>query len=569
MDVHLGAKLIWLVGAIWFNSAVGLWSQVDRPVPGEQPASWMAPQPAHQSALQQALEYESREQWADALMVYQQALKHQPHDPTLLHKRALARIHYDLARRYNDQSYLNQVQQLDYRRASNLYAEVLQKIGSYHVETPDWHALSRYGLTSLQTALGQRVFRDQFLARRSDEQVNRAWESLQIALQNVAVRSRTDSIWVADRTAQIMQDQLGLSPTVVFHEFVCGATASLDLYSSFLTQDQYQDTMSQIDGNFVGLGVELKLQRDALDIVNVIHHGPAGRGGIRAGDKILAVNDQAVSQIGAEKCADLLRGPEGTFVSVQVQQANGQINTLSLQRRRVEIPSFDQVSIIDATHGIAYARLVNFQKTTGQDLDAALWQLHQQGMRHLIVDVRGNPGGLLTAAVDVANRFIDRGILVSTKGRNTLEDFTHQAQAEGTWRVPLIVLIDENSASASEIFAAAIADHGRGTIVGQQSYGKGSVQGIFPLGGSAGGLRLTTALFYSPRGTAISQRGVVPDIAVQQTAKLTIHDQENSAKPSAEDPTLRAAVNLFQRPSNPAASHRAATDHALPPVTNQ
>ena len=142
-------------------------------------------------------------------------------------------------------------------------------------------------------------------------------------------------------------------------------------------------------------------------------------------------------------------------------------------------------------------------------------------MRALIVDVRGNPGGLLNASVEVADKFLATGTIVSTRGRSAREDFDYQAHSVGTWRVPLIVLIDGDSASASEIFAGAIHDHRRGTVVGQRSYGKGSVQGIFPLSRYKSGIRLTTAKFYSPSGQPISHHGVTPNVVVPRAASRT------------------------------------------------
>jgi carboxyl-terminal processing protease len=136
-------------------------------------------------------------------------------------------------------------------------------------------------------------------------------------------------------------------------------------------------------------------------------------------------------------------------------------------------------------------------------------------MRSLVVDVRGNPGGLLVSAVEVVDRFVDRGIIVSTRGRSSQEDFTYSAHEQGKWQMPLVVMIDQDSASAAEIFAGAIRDHGRGTIVGVRSFGKGSVQGIFPLEDSTAGVRLTTAKFYSPKGRPYSNVGVEPDIKVE------------------------------------------------------
>jgi carboxyl-terminal processing protease len=351
----------------------------------------------------------------------------------------------------------------------------------------------------------------------SVKQVRGAIIDVRKKLENITVDNRHDAYMVASTTAKALNKSLGLSTQGTVYEFICGAISALDPYSAFMSSNQFSETMSQIEGNFVGLGVELRTHPDHLEIVDVIAGGSASLGGIVAGDKITSVDHKSVTEIGSERAADLLRGVEGSFVQLVVDRGQGP-QVVSLERRRVEIPSVDQVQIVDQDSGVGYIRLTNFQKTTARDFDRALWQLHRDGMRSLIVDVRGNPGGLLSASVEVADRFVGDGVIVSTRGRNPMEDFTHRANVSSTWRVPLVVLVDENSASASEIFAAAIRDHDRGKIVGTQSYGKGSVQGIFPLNVSGGGVRLTTARFYSPTGKAISQVGVQADVLVHQTA---------------------------------------------------
>ena len=170
-------------------------------------------------------------------------------------------------------------------------------------------------------------------------------------------------------------------------------------------------------------------------------------------------------------------------------------------------------------------------------------------MKSLVIDLRGNPGGLLTSSVDVADKFVDDGVIVSTRGRSAGEDYNYTGHQAGTWRVPLVLLIDGDSASASEIFAGAIRDHRRGTLVGQRSYGKGSVQGIFPLNLAGAGIRLTTAKFYSPNGQAISRVGVTPDIKVQKVAKVGIEQAAAiaAAANQADDTTLAAGVQAARR----------------------
>jgi carboxyl-terminal processing protease len=191
--------------------------------------------------------------------------------------------------------------------------------------------------------------------------------------------------------------------------------------------------------------------------------------------------------------------------------------------------------------------LTCFQKTTARDLDAALWQLQRDGMRSLIVDVRGNPGGLLLAAVEAVDRFAERGVIVTTHGRSVQEDSSFTAHPEGTWQMPLVVIVDQDSASAAEIFAGAIQDLHRGTIVGVRSYGKGSVQGIFPLDGTNAGIRLTTAKFYSPSGRPYSQIGVEPDRIVHQVSR-PIDGQTVTS--SQDDQMLSAALEVARNSSN-------------------
>ena len=499
-----------------------------------------------QDVLMEGRDLESRDLWADALNLYQQAIKKDPQNNQLKERRSVARIHFDLDRRYSDASFLDTIRTTGRGKALNVYAEVLLKIQHYYVDEPNWARLANFGLSSLEVALSKQSFRQSNLKSVTYAQAKKAFENAVEKIQSRRVNTRHDVHAVAALVATDLETQIGLPSQASIYEFVCGAITALDPYSAFMSGHQYTETMSQIEGNFVGLGVELRTHQDRLEIVNVIRGGSADRGGIQSGDSILAVNNQDVSTVGSERAADMLRGELGSYVELRIRRG-GKLSNANLQRRRVEIPSVDQVRIVDQENGVGYVRLTNFQKTTVRDFDKALWDLHRRGMKSLIVDLRGNPGGLLTASVEVADRFVDRGVIVSTRGRNPMEDYTHQAQTGNTWKMPLVVLIDENSASASEIFAAAIRDHRRGTIVGQQSYGKGSVQGIFPLNVSGGGVRLTTAKFYSPLGRAISQVGVNADVKVQTVAKPAEvkTSQENEA-----DPGLRIGIQVALRATN-------------------
>lgn len=493
--------------------------------------------------LRRGQQFEAERRWGDALTLYEDALRHRPGDPALGPRHELAKIHYDLGRRYNDTSFLRSLGSLKERDVAALYNELLLKIQSHYVMQPNWQELVRRGTASLSVALSEESFNRTNRLSVSAAQAEAFRSALSRYVQSRPIRDRQHAIDAVTYSSRLAQQQLQLSPTATVLEYVSGATSALDEYSAYLTSDQLNDVYSQIEGNFVGLGIELKAAENGLLVVKVITGSPADRGGLHAGDIITAVNNQSVAQFSTDQAADLLQGPEGSFVDVALTTA-GEPRSLRLRREQVEVPSVDDVKLIDRAYGVGYLKLTCFQKTTSRDLDAALWKLHRDGMKSLVIDVRGNPGGLLTSSVEVADKFIDDGTIVSTRGRSSLENYTYTAHKAGTWRVPLVVLIDGDSASASEIFAGAIRDHRRGDIVGVRSYGKGSVQGIFPLSLAGSGVRLTTAKFYSPSGSPISNVGVKPTISVEQVARPLA---DGTILPGADDPVIAAGVDAARQ----------------------
>lgn len=496
-----------------------------------------------QQVFQRGNDLESQRRWGEALAYYETAVKDYPDRRDLWDRLTLARIHYDVCRRYQDATFKASLKDLSERQALDVYGEVLQKIETHYVKQPNWQELARRGVDNLNVALAEASFRELHLQGVPEETLRVFRDELQRRMTVTVVRSRQDAREVATAVARLAATQLGLRPSATVLEFTSGATCALDQYSTFLTSGELEDQFSQIEGNFVGLGVELKAQEQSLAIISVIPGGPAERGGIRKGDRIVQVDGVSTTQVSTDEAANLLKGLEGSAVQLTIVDAAGASRELRLVRRRVEVPSVTDVKVIDRDYGIGYLRLTCFQKTTARDLDTALWKLYRDGMQSLIVDVRGNPGGLLTASVEVADRFLDSGNIVSTRGRNPREDFDYPARGAGMWRVPLLVLIDGDTASASEIFAGAVHDHHRATVVGTRSYGKGSVQGIFPLDNSKAGLRLTTAKFYSPSGTAISDRGVSPDVLVR-TVKKSVAEAAAGDNNSSEDATLVAALQV-------------------------
>jgi carboxyl-terminal processing protease len=487
---------------------------------GDPAAAEAAESSARSSVLERGQAAEAAGRWAEAVGFYEEALRDHPDDRALEQRFDVARLHYNFEQRHADRSFRNSVQTLRPQQAQELYTELLNKIEAHYYTTPAWQDLTRRGARALDVALENDQFLSANSVRARGEPIARLRAEVVQLAGRYAIRNRDDATAVAAKVVRLANQRIGLSETASWMEFSAAAACGLDHYSSYLTADQLRDIYSQIDGNFVGLGVELRADEGALLIVNVIPRSPAEKAGLRAGDRIIAVDGQATRELTTEAAAALLTGPEGSLVRVTTLSPGENGREISIRRAEVEVPSLDGVRIVEPESGVAYVRIPAFQKTTAEDLEAALWDLHRQGMRSLVIDLRGNPGGLLNASVDVADKFVASGPIVSTRGRSEQENFNYRAHRPGTWRVPLVVLIDGDSASASEIFAAAIKDSGRGTVVGTRSYGKGSVQGIFQLGTSGAGARITTASFYSPNGNPISRIGITPDIDARRATAV-------------------------------------------------
>jgi carboxyl-terminal processing protease len=501
--------------------------------------------------LRRGQQLEQQRRWGEALGHYEEAVRQYPKDVALQQRFDNARLHYDLERRYSDRSFCDLAVRLSPERALDLFGQVLLKIESHYVDVPRWRDLVDRGDRGFVMALGESTFVDRNVPQRNRPAIAAFHQELQNLIGSRAIRNRGDARQAVAEVARLAQRRLEIAPAAVVFEYLCGATNSLDAYSAYLTPDQLNDVYAQIEGNFVGLGVELKAQEGTLVIVRVISGSPAEEAGVHAGDRILGVDGQSTAAFSTDRAANLLQGADGSVVTLTLAAPGQAARQLSVRRRVVEVPSIDQVSIIDRQHAVGYFKLTCFQKTTARDLDAALWKLHREGMKSLVIDVRGNPGGLLVSAVEVADRFIDRGIIVSTRGRSTQEDYTYSAHDQGKWRMPLVVIVDQDSASAAEIFAGAIRDHRRGTIVGVRSFGKGSVQGIFPLEETNAGMRLTTAKFYSPNGHPYSGVGIEPDVPVQRAPRTqyVVAKPIDGQLPVAEDAMLFAAVQVARRAS--------------------
>jgi carboxyl-terminal processing protease len=306
---------------------------------------------------------------------------------------------------------------------------------------------------------------------------------------------------------------------------VKGMLETLDPHSSFMTPEVYKEMQVETRGEFSGLGIEITTKDDRIVVVTPIEDTPAHKAGILAGDQIVRIDGKSTKGISLPDAVKMMRGPRGSSVKIAVAR-EGSTEPLEFSITRATI-SVKSVKAKTLEPGYGYIRLTQFQERSADDLAAAVDRMEKEGgLKGLVLDMRNNPGGLLDQAVKVADLWVDSGLIVYTDGRMENQRMEFRATRDAVKReYNMVVLVNEGSASASEIVAGALQDTGRAVVVGTQTFGKGSVQTIIPLSdGSA--LRLTTARYYTPKGRSIQAKGITPDIVVEAGTVLSARERE-------------------------------------------
>lgn len=304
-----------------------------------------------------------------------------------------------------------------------------------------------------------------------------------------------------------------------------GMLSSLDPHSSYLDKDDFQDMKVQTEGEFGGLGIEVTMEDGLVKVVSPIDDTPAAEAGIRAGDLIVAIDDTPVMGMTLAEAVDMMRGKKGTDIVLTVRRGEEEPFEVTITRDIIEIESVRA----DTFGQVGYVRVTTFNEQTQPGLESKLEQLSEElgeDIKGYVLDLRNNPGGLLEQAISVSDTFLDGGEVVSTRGRDSDDNERYNADSgDMTDGTPVVVLINGGSASASEIVAGALQDHGRAFVLGTRSFGKGSVQTIMPLPGH-GAIRLTTARYYTPSGRSIQAEGIEPDMRVRQAEVKPIDQGE-------------------------------------------
>ncbi|MBI5778562.1 MAG: S41 family peptidase [Planctomycetes bacterium] len=351
---------------------------------------------------------------------------------------------------------------------------------------------------------------------------------------------------------QLIKDNFFREPNKdeVFENALKGMVSGLDPYSQYMDADEYNSFISETKGEYGGIGVEISLEDGIITVIAPFEDTPAFRAGLLPGDKILEINGESTEGLTVSDCSKKVRGKPGTTVTLKIFHKDAEAAVdITLVREIINMKSVKDVRMVDRKARIGYLRVTAFQEDTADLFDAALKTLQDKQMRSLIIDLRFNGGGLMDAALKMANRFIPSGILISLKGKTLNEEIKADSGDQAITETAIVILVNGSSASASEIFAGALHDHHRATLLGSHTYGKGSVQSVFTIRDAkknvTGAVKLTTARYYTPSGRCLERDkgvkdfGIEPDILVEMSsreeAKL-LKTRLNPASKAADDP---------------------------------
>ncbi len=336
-----------------------------------------------------------------------------------------------------------------------------------------------------------------------------------------------------------------LTTSEIINKLLKGGVSALDAHSSYLDKRAYKELKIQTSGEFGGLGIVVGMKNGVLTIISPIDDTPAYRAGLKAGDIILKINDKATIDMTLDEAVRLMRGKPGTKITLTIVRKGQRPFKVTITRAIIKVQSV-KAKDLKGYPNIKYIRISSFDKNVVPSLKKIIPQALKEGKKGIIIDLRNNPGGLLNQAVGTLDMFIDKGILVSQKGRVKSENETYYAHSFNTYKnIPIVVLVNGGSASASEIVAGGLQDHKRAVIVGETTFGKGSVQAILPVTKDEA-LRLTVARYYLPSGRTIQAKGIKPDIVVHPAEIKEINDTTAEIKEANLKAHLRAELQKIE-----------------------
>ena len=542
-------------------------------------ASSDSPQQRGQALWTLGKDFEQRGDYVAALASYQEIVRTQSAVTGDLDlQMARVRAHLAVEQHWRDPDLRQTARRMNIEDGLRIYREVGRTVTSSYVDEVGYRELFMAGMINLRAALANETFleawqlqgrdleRSTFIAA-ADVIERRALEDH--AMSGFAARGHLRNLCTES------QRSLGLPCGVIISEFIFAAGEHLDSYSAFLTGDMYRGVMGDIEGRFVGFGVTITETQAGAMILDVIPGGPAAEAGLKPGDLIIAIDGQSVVDADLDAVVRKLRGEEGTSARMVVIRGTDQ-KEFVVTRRPIIVPSVRDSSRMGPDQSIGYVKLTSFQRSTSTELDIAIKALQAQGeITGLVLDLRGNPGGLVDAAVEVTSMFLRSGTVLTTKSRGSDQTKTYPVSRLRSSYVdlPLVILTDHNTASASEIVAGAMRDHQRAVLIGERTFGKGLVQSIMPLDFGRSAMYLTTARYYGPQGESFQGVGIEPHVyvAMPSAQAVSVEPLENvQGTPAWVDPNLARRVNphvenKVLQPTEPADDNTSSDDRGLTP----
>jgi carboxyl-terminal processing protease len=470
--------------------------------------------------VDRAKQFEAIGDWEAARDAYQDLLSQKDPGLNIRDRYHNAQRRLLQTRRHQDDSYRKEVLSIDFGQAMRVFNVISDTLldASLEKKKIDPAKLFKKGLEELDAALANPAFVDKHVPpeKRNDIPAFRA--ALQQAWGDIEKMSRKEAAKQISEIAMAAEELLDLKATVVAMEFACGACYAIDNYTAYLTPNQLRElTRSLSRTEVIDVGLTLEISDNRIVVHEPAMDSPA-KGAVKGNDQIISVDKKPVVDLPLQTVKEMLKGPAGSFVEIEVLtpgEAGSRI--LRLQRRRLLV-----VGINSYTLGKSYWRLdINdgFTDTTVEEVDSVLETMQKNGMKGLILDLRDNGGGVFESSIEVARRFLATGIITSTQHQNPAFNRIYQAKNPKAMTMPMVVLVNGNTASAAEVLAGALKDNGRATLIGQTTFGKGCTQTVLELpkaggGVPTGGMRLTVARFFSPKGQPYSGRGVIPHIFI-------------------------------------------------------
>ena len=473
--------------------------------------------------VNRAEDLERQAKWEEARVIYEALLGQS--DPGLnirdRYQHVLRRCWQ--VRRHSVISYRKEVLSVEYAQALRICKIISKTVldGSVDKKKLDPSKLFHKGIDELDAALNDPFFLQEHVPAGKLVEVAGFRAMLKKVRGETGRLSREDAVKQIDLIAMAAEADLNLSAVVVAMEFACGTCYAIDEYSVYLTPNQLRELAQSLSRTeAIGVGLILTLRDNKIVINDIVMGSVADQTDVYVNDQLISVNKKAVADLPLLTVKEMLEGPVGSMVEIELQTpGDATVRMLRLPRQRATVPSV--VGFMYPGSSFGYLKITSFTDTTVQDVDKALADLSKVGMKGLILDLRENNGGVFESAIDTARRFLSSGIITSTLHQDSKFSFVYHARDPKAMSLPMVVLADGDTASAAEVLAGALKDNNRAYLIGQTTFGKGCTQCVLKLpnatgGVPTGGMRLTVARFFSPKGVPYSGRGVVPHFIIDE-----------------------------------------------------